>query len=209
MTGRGQQGPPDPSVKVEPETLALRPRPQPVTRINRKVVIGGAAVLLCLIAFVVLLALKPPSLRLADRQELFNVEHKPITDTLSKLPAGYDGVRPEKADAGKQPPVPVVAPSAVPQLKGLVGDPLTDAERMERARLARMAGQARESGVFFRLQLKPPPKEAKTRDVRADPLSRAAPEPVDGGPAPHSALRAAERALVLAGGDADLIGTSI
>src|SRR5262245_46437595 len=132
MTGRGQQDPPDPNAKVEPETLALRLRPQPVTRIDRKVVIGAAAVLLCLIAFVVLLALKPPSLRLADRQELFNVEHKPITDTLSKLPAGYDGVRPEKADTGKQPPAPAVAPpAAVPQLKGLVGDPLADAERME------------------------------------------------------------------------------
>ena len=44
MTNSGQQGPPDPNPKVEPETLELRARPQPVTRINRKVVIGAAAV---------------------------------------------------------------------------------------------------------------------------------------------------------------------
>ena len=93
---------PGPERKVAPETLELRARPQPVTRINRKVLIGGAAVLLFLIAGLVLVALKPPSLRVAGPQELFNVDHKPITDALSKLPATYDGVQPDKkADAAK------------------------------------------------------------------------------------------------------------
>ena len=36
--------------KVAPETLELRARPQPVTRINRKVVFGGAAILLLLVS---------------------------------------------------------------------------------------------------------------------------------------------------------------
>ena len=207
MTDREQQGQPRPDPKVAPETLEMRARPQPVTRINRKVVIGAAAVLLCLISFIVLLALKPPSLRIAGPQELFNVEHKPVTDALSKLPASYDGVKPEKkADAGKQPPTP---PSPVPVLKAPTVDPLTDAERMEIARLARLAGQAKESGVFFRLQLKPAPKETKTTDVRIDPVPKAPPVETDGGLATLSALRAADRALALAGGDADLIGTSI
>ena len=84
----------------------LRARPQPVTRINRKVLIGGAAVLLLIISGIVLVALKPPSLRITSPQELFNVDHKPITDGLSKLPATYDGMRSEKrADAGKAPAV--------------------------------------------------------------------------------------------------------
>ena len=96
--------PAKPDAKVAPETLELRARPQPVTRINRKVLIGGAAVLLFLISGIVLVALKPPSLRIAGPQELFNVDHKPITDGLSKLPATYDGVRPDKkTDAGKSP----------------------------------------------------------------------------------------------------------
>ena len=87
------------------ESLELRARPQPVTRINRKVLIGGAAVLLVLISGIVLVALKPPSLRLGERPELFNVDHKPITDGLSKLPATYDGLRPEKkAEGPKLPP---------------------------------------------------------------------------------------------------------
>jgi hypothetical protein len=85
-------------------------------------------------------------------------------------------------------------------------DPLDEAERMEIARLVRMAGQARESGVFFRLQLGPAPKEAKTSDARVDPVPRAAPAESDGGLATLSALRAADRALALAGGDNDLIG---
>jgi type IV secretion system protein VirB10 len=190
--------------------LELRARPQPVTRINRKVVIGAAAVLLCLISFIVLLALKPPSLRVAGPQELFNVEHKPVTDALSRLPAGYDGVRPEKkADAGKPPLVAPPLLPGVPPLKASMPDPDAEADRMEKARLARMAGQARESGVFFRLLLKPAPNETKTTDVRVEPVPKAPPIETEGGLATLSALRAADRALALAGGDPDLIGASI
>jgi type IV secretory pathway VirB10-like protein len=209
MTDQGQPRQPNPDPKVAPETLGLRARPQPVTRINRKVVIGAAAVLLCLISFIVLLALKPPSLRVAGPPELFNVEHKPVTDALSKLPASYDGIRTEKrADPGKQPPAP--SPLRVPILKIPTNDLLSDAERMELARLARMAGQAKESGVFFRLQLKPAPKETKTTtDVRVEPVPKAAPVETDAGLATLSALRAADRALALAGGDADVIGANI
>jgi type IV secretory pathway VirB10-like protein len=207
MTDQGQHRQPNPDPKVAPETLEMRARPQPVTRINRKVVIGAAAVLLCLISFIVLLALKPPSLRVAGPQELFNVEHKPVTDALSKLPAGYDGMKPDKkGDSGKQHPT---QPLPVPVLKAPTVDPLMDAERMEMARLARMAGQAKESGVFFRLQLKPAPKETKTGDARVDQVPKAVPVETDGGLATLSALRAADRALALAGGDPDLIGASI
>jgi type IV secretion system protein VirB10 len=206
-----QQQPPGPGPQASPDPLRLRARPQPVTRINRKVVIGGAALLLVLISLIVLLALKPPSLRVTDRQELFNVDYKPVTDALSKLPASYDGIQPEKrADAGKQPAAPSVVPKDVPTLKAPVPDPLAEAERMEIARLARMAGQARESGVFFRLQLKAPPtKETATKEVKADPAPKDAPVTSDGGLATLTALRAADRALALAGGDADAIGAAI
>jgi len=206
MTGSDQQGPARPEAKVPPETLELRARPQPVTRINRKVVIGGAAVLLFLISCIVLVALKPPSLRVAGPQELFNVDHKPITDALSKLPATYDGVKADKkADTGKQPAV--VTPG-VPKLMDISADPVAEAERAEKARLTRLAGQARESQVFFRLQLKAPPKEAVIADARPDHTPPPAPKTTDGGLATLSVLRAADRALALAGGDLDLLGTS-
>ncbi|MBO0766628.1 MAG: TrbI/VirB10 family protein, partial [Hyphomicrobiaceae bacterium] len=205
-----QQQPPGPGPQASPDPLRLRARPQPVTRINRKVVIGGAALLLVLVSLIVLLALKPPGLHVADRQELFNVDYKPVTDALSKLPASYDAVQPEnKPDAGKQPAVPILSPG-VPSLKVPAADPLAEAEHMEIARLARMAGQARESGVFFRLQLKTPPaKETVKKGAPADPAPKEASAASDGGLASVTALRAADRALALAGGDPDVIGAAI
>ena len=207
MTGSDGRERPNAGAHVAPESLELRARPQPVTRINRKVVIGGAAVLLFLISCIVLVALKPPSFRLTAPQELFNVEHKPITDALSKLPATYDGVESDKkADTGKQAPG-LLVPPGVPELKVIVGDELNDAERAEKARLARLAGQARESPVFFRLQLKAPPKELTKADARPDLVPPPPPTTTDGGLAALTVLRAADRALALAGGDVDLLGT--
>jgi len=199
MTTSDPGDPANPEPKVAPETLELRARPQPVTRINRKVLIGGAAVLLLLISGIVLVALKPPSLRIASPQELFNVDHKPITDGLSKLPASYDGVkRDTKTDAPKSAPgVPELTASAI-------GDPIAEAERVEKSRLARMAGQARESQVFFRLQLKAPPREALAAEARPDPAPRPSATTAQTDPTSISALRASERARALAAGDIDL-----
>jgi type IV secretion system protein VirB10 len=199
-----QQQPPGPDPQASPDPVRLRARPQPVTRVNRKVVIGGAAVLLVLISLIVLLALKPPSLRVAGPQELFNVEYKPITDALSKLPATYDGVKADKKIDGPAKEPPVVKPG-VPLLVTPAPD-LIDADSAEKARLARMAGQALESGVFFRLQLKPAPVK---KEVTADPLPKPALVPPEGGLAELTALRAADRALALAGGDTDVVGTAI
>ena len=185
--------------KVAPETLELRARPRPVTRINRKVLIGGAAIVLLLISGIVLLALKPPTLRVAGPQELFNVDHKPISDGLNKLPPSYDGVRAQgRGDASKLPP-------GVPQLTEPSQDPVAEAERLEKARLARMAGQAREAPVFFRLPSKSQPRPP---DTAAAPLDTPVPEnraPRDGALTALTTLRAAERARALAVGDADLL----
>jgi type IV secretion system protein VirB10 len=196
MTTGDPDGPSGAGAKVAPETLELRARPQPVTRINRKVLIGGAAVLLFLISGIVLVALKPPSLRIAGSQELFNVDHKQISDGLSKLPATYDGL---KGDAKTDP---AKLTKGVPELTvPTVGDAIAEAERVEKARLARMAGQARESQVFFRLQLKAQPREAHTAP---DAIARPIPAASDGGLTTLSALRAADRARALAAGDTDL-----
>jgi type IV secretion system protein TrbI len=197
------QAPDGPDSKVAPEPLELRAQPRPVTRINRKVLIGTAAVVLLLIAGLVLLALRAPSLRVAAPQELFNVEHKPIADALSKLPASYDGLPPDKkAPAGKgtAPGLPKSVPAALP------GEWNDEAERAEKALLARMEAEARKSPVFFRLQLKAPPKETATADVRPEPPLPPAPKVADGGLTALSALRAAERAVALAGGDLDALG---
>jgi type IV secretion system protein VirB10 len=177
-----------------------------VTRINRKVLIGAAAVLLLLISLVVLVALRPPSLRISGSQELYNVEHKPITEALTKLPATYDGVRPDR------PAVPVVAKQdpAVPQLKvgSDIVDPAAEAARAEQARLARLAADARQSPLFFRLQLKAPPRDTPKAEPHAEPpFTPPVVKSSDSDPATLTALRAAERARALGAGDLDLGGT--
>jgi type IV secretion system protein VirB10 len=197
MTGRGSEA--SSRGKVAPETLELRARPQPVTRINRRVLIGGAAIILLVISALVLVALKPPRLRIANSQELFNVEHKSISDGLAKLPASYDGVTADK----KGDPVKVAAllDPGVPRLTEASGDPVDETEQVERARLARMAAQAREAQVFFRLQLKAaPPDVAQSSDPAAHPSPRSATE---GDLTTLAALRAAERGRALAAGDVD------
>jgi len=72
-----------------------------------------------------------------------------------------------------------------------------------------LAVQARESQVFFRLALKPPPKESAATEVRPDALLRPPPPPAisDDNLTALSALRAAKRALALAGGDVDALET--
>jgi type IV secretion system protein TrbI len=184
--------------KVSPETFELRARPQPVTRINSRVLIGSAAVLLLIISGVVLVALKPPRLRNADARELFNVEHKPISDGLSKLPATYDGVKSAKKDE----PLKQIAAldPGVPRLTEVSGDHISEAERLERERLARLGSQAREAQVFFRLQLKAPPRGAAT----ASPLPSPSPKESEGNLAASSGLGAAERGRILAAGELDL-----
>ncbi|MCL4765419.1 MAG: conjugal transfer protein TraI [Hyphomicrobiaceae bacterium] len=182
------------SGKVSPETLELRARPQPVTRINRKVVFGGAALVLLLVAILVLVALQPPELQVGTPRELINVEHKPITESLARLPATYDGVRTDR------PPEPVRPPAEIPQLTEAGREPIDQAEQVERARLVRMAGQARESQVFFRLQLQAPRQGSA---ARAEPSSQSRSAASTSDSATLSTLRAADRMRALTGGDLD------
>jgi hypothetical protein len=145
------------------------------------------------------------SLRVAAPQELFNVEHKPIADALSKLPATYEGMPPDKKPPAAKPTTPGL-PKGVPAAGP--GDWDDEADRAEKALLARMEAEARKSPVFFRLQLKAPPKESAATEVRPDPLLRPPPTPEisNGGLTALTTLRAAERALALASGDVDALG---
>ena len=185
------------SEKVAPETLELRARPQPVTRINRKVVFGGAALVLLLAAFLVLVALQPPKLQVGAPRELINVENKPIAESLARLPATYEGVRTERS------PDPPRPPSGIPQLTEPGGDPIDQAEQVERARLARMAGQARESQVFFRLQLRPPQESSARSEAGSRPPSTTAANDTVG----LAALRTADPTRALVAGNSDYSGT--
>jgi type IV secretion system protein VirB10 len=196
---------------VAPEPLALRARPRPITRINRRVLIGGAAVLLLVISSLVLVALKPPSLHVAAPQELINAEHKAITEGLAKLPATYEGVRPD-VKIGAEPSSAVATSgdqqmAGVPALLQTPADGVAEFERVEKARLARLAGQARESQLFFRLASTARPREAPAPILRPDPIPRPDAVSRDDDFTVATALRAAERTRSIIASDLEVSDT--
>jgi type IV secretion system protein TrbI len=198
MTDTTPSGPQKPDGKVAPETLELRGKPQLVTRINRRVLIGVAAVGLIILAGIVLIALKPPSFRVSNPADWVTVDRKPISDGLSRLPETYEGLRP---------PVPkLVQPSQVvgaAPLQTANADPKLEAERIERARLIRMAGLAREAPVQFRLQLKTAPPVAPTADAKLDDTALVRPTSAQADLTALTATQSGERVRALSGGEPD------
>lgn len=149
------------SAKTDPETLALRARPRPVTRLNRRMLIATIAGMVCLVLGVTVWSLRP-SLRLSDvRPELHNVDRIARAEGIDRLPPDYSKV-----------PLPKPAEPAVPILgKPLPGDlgvamlraeqgssptpgfPSTstaDAQRAERASREREVEDAAKAPLFFR-----------------------------------------------------------
>lgn len=163
-TDETSRQPPAAEAKLDPATLALRARPRPVTRLNRKVLMALCALGCLLVLGATVLALDPPSFRSqAKTGELYNVANKPTADGLARLPATY-GQLPPRLGA----PLPGDLGGAVVGVERTLGlnagdppmlepnasfrpDAEQDALRAERIRLARLAQKARESGVFFQV----------------------------------------------------------
>lgn len=165
MTTDPGPGTPEGDGSAARERLELRARPRPVTRINRKLMAGVIGLGLLFLAGLVMVALNPPSWRSATPStELYNVDNKPKSDGLARLPSSYEGLGTNRATPdGPKTPI-------VPQLHQPDAD--SEREQAERVRLARLAVQARESAPFFRLQLKSP-----TPEPRPDPMTRPEPSP--------------------------------
>jgi type IV secretion system protein VirB10 len=110
------------------------------------------------LATMVLIALKPPSLGGTSRQELITTDHAPISEGLAKLPASYDGLRPETKNDARDPKT-LSPPSE--RARAPAGEPMDDtASAAELDSFARTKGRAAESPIFFRLQLKGEAAEA-------------------------------------------------
>ena len=156
------QTPPQTAPKVDPEEIALRAQPRPVTRINRRVLFLLSGTGLLLIFGATIFALDPPRLFDEDDmgRELIRTENNPTPDGLAALPRRYSEI--------PQPPIELGPPLAGDIGPAVVGaerelgiappgqlpfrpNPEDDAERAERIRQARLAQQGRESGVFFQL----------------------------------------------------------
>ncbi len=140
--------------KEAPDSLELRTKPRPVTRLNPRmlaVVVGGlsAAVLGAM-----LWSLQPqPRRQGAEPNELYNVDRVARSEGLEQLPADYSQLPP--------PPAPEV-PQLGPPLPGDLGGPILRAEQQaqgygygpdaaetERLALLKEAEEAAQSSVFF------------------------------------------------------------
>jgi len=151
--------------KINPESLELRARPKPITRISRKVLLGGSALALLFIAGAVLIALDPPDWKSGTQSELYQTKRKTKPDGLDKLPSSYDRIPklgpPNPGDIGKSLARLESDLGIKPQITNPISsyrpDPEADFLRAERIRLARLKSQAQESGVFFTISRKQSP----------------------------------------------------
>lgn len=132
--------------KVDPDSVELRVKPRPVTRINRRVVIGGVAIGVTAIAGLVILALRPIVWTAQGPRELLNTENKPYAEGLEGLPKRYDAVRPPERVAE-------IAPAGGDRdhasQDAAARSPLLDQDIQDQLRLAR---QARSAPVFFQIK---------------------------------------------------------
>jgi type IV secretory pathway VirB10-like protein len=97
----------------------LRPDPPAVTRLSRRVLIGGAAVATIVVLGAVIWALDSRRSSQETTAELYNTEHKTTADELAKLPRDYTGL-------------PAGVPPLGPPLPGDLGRPILRAQGDER-----------------------------------------------------------------------------
>ena len=195
------------STKADPEALELRARPRPVTRLNRRMLIGAIVTLVILILGVTVWSLQP-HLRLADvRPELHNVDRIARAEGIDRLPPDYSKVVPPKP-----------AEPAIPQLgRPLPGDlgmamfraeqvspspPAagTDARHAEQANREREADDAAKAPLFFRgssQKATTPSTEASTTTARTAQAAEAE--------VPAGSTAPASRATALARSDSEVV----
>ena len=154
------------SFEDQAEALKLRAKPRPVTQINRKVVIAGAGIAALLLFLAATVALDPPTVSGEDEpRELYSTQNRPTAEALAALPAGYDQFQvPEPSAPRLGPPTTGDLGGAFVQAERDLGidptaveaptydfrpDPVSEAERAERIRRARLVQDSLESPVFF------------------------------------------------------------
>jgi type IV secretion system protein VirB10 len=136
--------------KIEPAMLELRARPRPVKSLNRLAIVLGAAFVIVALIAATLVALHPPELfRRSDYADVVNTDRKQIADGLAKLPKDYSRLEPLQTTQAYFPmlsPKPSIAPTAEP-----MNGHDEEADKEEQQRLARLAIQAKESGLLIKL----------------------------------------------------------
>jgi len=200
-----------PAPKLDPEDLALRAKPKPVRRINRRVLFAISGTGLLLLSGAVIVALDPPNLfdRGETGRELYRTDNNPTPEGLEQLPRRYSDIKPG-IELG--PPLPGDLGPGIVSAERDLGispsnelpfrpDPEADALRAARIRQARLAQQGREAGVFFQLTSGP----SGTVGL-ADLLGQQASIP-DTNPESQSQPSSPQNSLIASG--ADLLGLGL
>ncbi len=106
--------------KEAPESLELRAKPRPVTRLNPRMLVVVAGGLSAAVLGAMLWSLQPQHRQGAEPNELYNVDRVARSEGLEQLPADYSQLQP--------PPAPEV-PQLGPPLPGDLGGPILRAEQ--------------------------------------------------------------------------------
>ena len=161
--------------KADPDTLALRASPRPVTRLNRRMLAVFAGALGIVVLGATLWSLQPHKRERNPTAELYNVDRVSRAESLDQLPKDYS-----KVPAVAKPVVPALGEP----LPGDLGPAILHAQRNANTGTGaygnptQMAGvrdaeEAARSGVFFR-------GSGAVKAVPATVASTAMPEPVSG-----------------------------
>ena len=78
-----------------PPELSIRARPRAVRRFSRKALIGGSSVLGAIMFAALAVALQSPDYVEVNKDELYNVAHKPVAAGLELLPKSYGEMKPK------------------------------------------------------------------------------------------------------------------
>ncbi len=142
--------------KVEPEAMALRAQPRPVTRLNRRTLAILAGGLSVAVLGALMWSLQPQRHGASEQAELYNVDRVSRSEGLDQLPADYSKLPPA---------LPPDVPELGPPLPGDLGPAIVNSQQpavaaygapghdpAEAERLARLkeAEEAAASSVFFR-----------------------------------------------------------
>jgi type IV secretory pathway VirB10-like protein len=188
--------------KVPPERLELRARPRPIRRLKRRTLMASCAVAALFVTGATIIALSPPRIfKPGERTELYNTDRKQTAEGLSKLPKSYEDVPPRlgppsPGDIGRafaESEKKLNASSASEQ--PFRANPEEDAERAERIRQARIAQQAKESSLFFRLSEKQGRKQTSAAAATAAQSTAFRPAQADTNPSSTELLAKANLGL--------------
>ncbi len=116
-----------PQPKVAPETLALRAKPRPVTRLSRRALILLGSVSALTVGGFAIWALGIQHGGRTPPQELYSTDRKPIAEGLRTLPGDYGSL--------PKPALPVGVPPLGPPLPGDLGRPFLRAQQEQGAPL--------------------------------------------------------------------------